>query len=273
MTLPSIPDNLYKLFILAGVFCLAYGYIEDNHNTDKYFSKVDFFKSSIDSLDVELMKIEHQREKLSRVADFLSKRNKIKNPIITDDSLVIFNQTIVGDNKEVAVSDSLSKLWDEYKEAQFKIALFNKQLNIRKETLNQAKDEYKATEETNELIYISGFICLTIGLYGMMRFQEIQDQLLKRQLFDKPKTHQFCQSCGKKFSSVRLYAKYADGTPNLAFCSSCYLDGVFIESELTKEEFFKRAEIEVKKRKTWLGQKILSARMKNLERWDNDEYF
>lgn len=273
MTLPSIPDNLYKLFILAGVFCLAYGYIEDNHNSDKYFSKVDFFNSSIDSLDIEVMKIEHQREKLSKVADFLSKRNNISNPIKSNDSLVIFTQTIVGAKKEVSVSDSLSKLWDEYKEAQFKIDLFNKQLKIRKETLNQAKEEYKATEETNKWINLTGGICLIFGLIGMMRFQDIQDELLKRQLSDKPKAHKFCQSCGKKFSSIRLNSKNSDGTTNLAFCTDCYKDGQFVENELTKEEFLKRAAIEAKKRKTWLGRKLISGRLKNLERWDTDEYF
>jgi hypothetical protein len=273
MTLPSIPDNLYKLFILAGVFCLAYGYIEGNHNRDKYFSKVDFFNSSIDSLDIELMKIEHQREKLLKVADFLSKRNNVKNPIKKNDSLVIFNQAIVGDKKEVTVSDSLSKLWYEYKEAQFKIDLFNKQLKTRKEILKQAKEEYEVSEETNIWINLTGGICLIFGIIGMMRFQDIQDELLKRQLSDKPKAHKFCQSCGKKFSAVRLYSKNVDGTTNLAFCSNCHKEGAFVESELTKEEFLKRAAIEAGKRKTWLGRKLLSARLKNLERWDSDEYF
>jgi len=273
MTLPSIPDNLYKLLILAGVFCLTYGYVEDIRNNDKYFSKVDFFNSSIDSLNIEVMKIQHQGDKLSKVADFLSKKNNVPNPIETNDSLLIFSQTIVGDKKEVAVSDSLSKLWEEYKEAQFKIKLFNKQLDIRKKTLNQAKEEYEATKETNGWLAFTAGICLIFGLAGMMRFQHIQDELLSRQLSDKPKTYKFCQSCGKKFSSIRQNSKNSDGTVNLAFCTSCYKDGYFVEDDLTKEEFLKRVALEAKKRKTWLGRKLITTRLKNLERWDTDEYF
>lgn len=273
MTLPSIPDNLYKLFILAGVFCLAYGYIEDTHNSDKYFSKVDFYNASIDSLDVEVMKIEYKRQKLSKVADILSKRNNVSNPIKSDDSLIIFSQVIVGDKKEISVSDSLSKLWTQYKEAEFDIKLFNKQLKIRKGALNQAKEEYKATEETNKWINLTGGICLIFGLIGMMKFQDIQDELLKRQLSDKPKTYKYCQSCGKKFSSIRHNSKNSDGTINFSFCTGCYADGHFIESDLTKEEFLKRANLEAKKRKSWLGRKLILNRLKNLERWDTDEYF
>ena len=76
---------------------------------------------------------------------------------------------------------------------------------------------------------------MIFGLIGMMRFQDIQDELLKRQLSDKPKAHKFCQSCGKKFSSIRLNSKNSDGTTNLAFCTDCYKDGQFVENELTKE--------------------------------------
>ncbi len=84
MTLHSIPDNLYKLFLLAGVFCLGYAYLEDRHNTDTYFSKVDNFNSTIDSLNIELLKVDDQGQKLIKAADFLSKRNNIKNPITKD---------------------------------------------------------------------------------------------------------------------------------------------------------------------------------------------
>lgn len=273
MTLPSIPDNLYKLFILVGIFCLGYGYIEDNRNSDTYFSKVNIFNTSIDSLDIEIIKIDHQRKNLSKVADFLSKRNNVPNPIKNNDSLIIFKQTITGNKIEVTVSDTLSKLWDEYKEAEFEIELFNKQLRIRKEALKQAKEEYNVGEETNKWINIMGGICLIFGLIGMMRFQDIQDELLKRQLSDKPKAHKFCQSCGRKFSAIRQNSKNSDGTINLAFCTACYVEGHFTEQELTREEFLKRSAKEIKKRKTWLGRKLISSRLKNLERWDTDDYF
>jgi hypothetical protein len=273
MTLPSLPDNLYKLFILAGIFCLAYGYIEDSNSNDKYWSKVDIFNGRIDSINIEITKFAHQREKLSKVANLLSKRNNVPNPIEINDSIIVFTQAVKGDKKEVSVSDSLSKLWKEYKEAEFNITLFNKQLDKKKQELKQAKDEYNAAKETNIWVNITGGMCLIFGLIGMMWFQAIQDELLKRQLSDKPKIYRYCQSCGKKFSSVRPNSKNSDGSVNSAFCSSCFSDGQFMEAELTKDEFQKRAIKEVQKRKTWFGRKLLSTRLKNLERWDSDEYF
>lgn len=273
MTLPSIPDNIYKFFLLAGIICSGYAYIEDLTNTKTYFAKVESFNSSIDSLDIELLKLDHEKDKLKRTADFLAKRYKIKNPVSDNDSVVVFMQTISGEKVEMAVSDSLSRLWNNYRENQFRIDLFNKQLKIKKGTLKDAKAEYEANQDTNFWINLNGATWLILGLIGMLWMQIIQDNLLKRQLQDKPKLYKYCQSCGKKFSSIRLVSKNADRTTNPAFCIDCFDNGIFKEPELTKAAFQKRAEIEATKRKTWLGRKMLRTRLNNLERWDTDDYF
>ena len=272
MTLPSIPDNLYKLFLLVAIFCLAFAYLEDRHNNDKYFSKVDNFNASIDSLNIEILKINHQGQKLVKAADYLSQRNNIQNPITKEDTLEIFQQAISGSKIEVSVSDSLSKLWSDWKENQFKVGLFDKQIIYKIDALREAKKEYEETYVINMGFQLGGYICLVLGLIGMTKIQDMQDDQLKRQLQEKPRTYKYCQSCGKNFLSMRQNARNNDGTITQAFCSSCHANGQFTEPELTKEEFQKRTASELKKRKTWLGKKILTSRLSNLERWDIDEY-
>lgn len=273
MTLPSIPDNVYKLTLLIGIFLMGYSTLEDRQNSDMYFSKVNGFNASIDSLDIEIMKIEHQKKKLVEASKFLSKRNGIENPILNRDSLLVFTQTITGAKNEVLVSDSLSILWDDYKESQFKIDMFNKQLKTRKEALKNAKEEFRSNGDFNSWLGWAGAFFFLFGSIGMFLIQDIQDELLKRQLREKPKYYKYCQSCGKKFSSMRHTSKNIDGTINTAFCTACFDNGIFIEPDLTQEEFKRRSILEVRKRKTWIGKKLLLSRLKKLERWDADDYF
>ena len=89
MTLPSIPDNNYKFLLFAGIFCLGYAYIEDLDNNKTHFSKVDNFNNSIDSLNIELLKINHEKDKLKRTANFLVKRYKLKNPVSDNDNVIV----------------------------------------------------------------------------------------------------------------------------------------------------------------------------------------
>jgi hypothetical protein len=273
MTLPSVPDNLYKLFTLAGIFCLAYGYIQDNENCDKYFSKVATFDSAIDSLNIQVIRLDHQKNRLYKLAKELSQKNGVSNPITTNDSLIVFSRIVKGNNSEVFVSDTLARLWDEYIEADFNLTLYNKQLGNRKEGLKYAKEEYDAGKEETTWIFLCAAVSLIIGVPGLVYLQVLQDELLKRQLLDKPKPYKYCQSCGKKFSSIRKPAKDSDGTLHTAFCKDCFIDGRFVEPNLSIDEFNKRINQELRKRKTWVGRKMLSKRLRNLERWDNDEYF
>lgn len=273
MTLPSIPDNLYKFLVLGGIFCLAYSYIESIKSNDFYFGKVNSFNSAIDSIDLEMFKNRYEIKQLKNKADFISNRYHIKNPIVEKDSLLLFNQALSGDKAEMLVTDSLLILWNHLKENQFKIELLTKHIAIQQNNLHEAKAEYLADEELNNFIMIFGSVLLFFGLIGMMWLQIIQDELLKRQLQDKPKVFKYCQSCGKKFSSMIVHGTKSDGSVHTAFCSVCYSEGRFKEPELSKKDFTHRGDIEIAKMKSFLRKKILLKRFKRLERWRDNDYF
>jgi len=82
-----------------------------------------------------------------------------------------------------------------------------------------------------------------------------------------------CQSCGKKFSSIREYGFNKDESKNLAFCKECFDNGEFVDHNLTVEklvsEAFEAGYIETKIPKF---KKTLEVRLKNLDRWKKIEY-
>ncbi len=252
---------------------MGYGYFEESAAKTNYFNKLATYRTFLDSTKIQILKIEHQRKKIINISNLLSKRNSIKNPVTENDSIIKFQKVLNGNGKEVAVSDSLSKLWNEADEALFNLELLNKQIDIYDKNITEAKNEYDSTWKDFTRYFWVGALIVFFGLHGIINGQKIQDELLRRQLFEKQKGYKHCQSCGKRFSPIRQISKNKDGTLNLAFCSDCYENGAFTDPELTNREFHRRSLAEIKKRRTWLVKKLLFYRLSNLERWNDDEYF
>ena len=271
MNIPNIPDNLHKFLLLGGVLLLIYVQLESGKLTDNFNSKVDSFNLTKDSLNIKIKRNEYQLEKIRKNASILSQKYGIENPIEIKDSLAIFSYTLQGSKQELAVSDSISRLWEQYNDDKFEIEIAQDKLAILNRQMFDNRDEYDQKETNNNVFAAFGLLLLFSGLWKWQKQQNINDALLKREIQDKGKVYPYCQSCGKNFSSIRTNGKNKDKTINNAFCKSCFDNGKFKE-KMTREEFAERKKVEIKKQKGWLNKRILKNRLDKLERWKENEY-
>lgn len=273
MTIPAIPDNIYKFFLLAGSILFAYGiYLEDIKYAE-YNNTVDNYISGLDSLELKLLISEHEGKRLLAASDIVAKRYGVENPIKRDSSMYIFEQTISGDSMYVKASDSIAKLWLAFQHNNFLVKLYEKKVVQQQQRLKSSeRDLDNATYQTNAFLILA-FIFLISGAVALLRFQGVQDALLTRQLKEKPNLYDHCQSCGKNFSAVRTYGSNADKSKSYAFCSSCFQEGKFTRPDLTWSEFIASAQPAIDKRKNKIGKWLLRTRLQNLERWRPDEFF
>ncbi|MHB1107581.1 MAG: zinc ribbon domain-containing protein [Lutibacter sp.] len=102
----------------------------------------------------------------------------------------------------------------------------------------------------------SGFIAFLLGIFLWSSEESIQQK--NNKLFDK--IHPYCQSRGKKFTSIRKYGTDKNSNNNYSFCGDCYKTGKFTIPELTKEEFIENTNNSIKSR-NWLIKKILKSKI------------
>lgn len=273
MTIPTIPDNFYKFLVLLGIFLIGYALVEEKEITNSYNNKRLDFNLSIDSFTLKKLSYIHNRDKTVSKAGAIAKHHKIKNPISISDSTFAINYVYsLNDNNELALADTFNLLYQEIEDANFQLTMQDTLSDIKKDALKEAESELNDGEaKIIAPIMVLGAILLLGGAIGLMWQQNIQDEILKNQLGGKNKYYKYCQSCGRKFSSMRENGKNSDGTINIAFCVTCYSDGKFTEPDLTYIEFLKKGEDERKKMSRWKRATILT-RFEKLERWNKDEY-
>ncbi len=271
-SIPSIPDNSYKFILYIGLVLIGYSFLQGIESTKTYNNQASSLQTALDSMTIRNSIQTNERKKLMEKANELSLKHGIQNPIIDNDSFIIFNQTVTGDLNAKMVSDTLQRIWDSYKSGQFQIDLLNEKIRMGERNL---KSELNHFEEINHFYFglaIIGMLIAFIGYIGMEKLQKLNEDLIKIDLESKAKKYKHCQSCGKNYSSVRINGKDKNGTYNQAFCIDCYDDGEFKEPDLTLNDFKLRSESILKQQKGFLLKRHLRKRFQNLERWVTNEY-
>lgn len=268
---PNLPDNFYKFLVTVGVLLLVYAYYEDIELTKKMHSEIDKYENKVQEANERLKRNKFRLEQIIEKANFLAVKNGVPEVITTKDSIVIFNQTLKGPENLKATSDSVAKMWDEYKIEEFEANIINDQLEYLTQRLEELDIIFESDQITNKLISILAALLITIGIFNWQRQQNINDKLQNHQLNQIPKEYEYCQSCGRNFSPIRGKGKNKDGTFNNTFCSECFDDGEFKESftlhdfKVLKNEALKNATSRKKQSK-------IKHRLNNLARWNNNEY-
>ncbi|WP_171609160.1 zinc ribbon domain-containing protein [Limnovirga soli] len=264
MTIPSLPDNLNKLIFLLGLGLGIYTYT-DYINYYKSFENLSIqFDNQADSLEVERQSVDNEVENIKSESKRLAFINNIKNPISYNDSGRVFfeysnyDTTILYDNF-YKMYLNIVRLNNKIDLGSLKLELFTKKIK------NYSKDLHDEFEDTNNFVTFS-MILMLIGILGIVKQQTLQDELFKRQLNEKKKYYQYCQSCLTEFDSMIKNGTDQDGSLNTAFCNECYNNGTFIEPDLTFEILLNR-KIKKNKVKSKWGLFVLRNRLKLLDRW------
>ncbi len=237
-TLPTPPtDNLYKFISIFGLIIsiASFIYVETKSieiaNETYNANKLKF------ETQVEKQKIESFRNEIEKnILDYYSVANIKAKPIIND-SIIVWTKTLTGDENLVSQSSNISKQFVEYE--------------LKKAEFAKKENEYDTIEKVNELniseqeklfewldiLLPIGILLTFVGfLLWYFKSQKLQDYILQEQYMALKKTT-FCQSCGIKLERDAKYITLTeDQKKTTEYCSACYIDGEFVEPNLTLEQ-------------------------------------
>lgn len=153
-----------------------------------------------------------------------------------------------------------------YKYQDYKIEIFNKKADQISNRLRMAVNDSERVSKDYRFVLWIGVFYFTIGmiLWGIDEYSNSQNLIKQNE-----KLYAYCQSCGKRFSSIRNYGTEIDNSKNYAFCKECYSDGEFKDSNLSQEDFLIAAKDKIKQ-ENWLTRKIYMNHLRRLERWNKD---
>jgi len=271
--LPSLPEGIHRVLILIGAACIAasfYAYKPVSEKNDTWYIRSTSLLDSMASFEIELDVI---KDELLKTDENLAKRYNRKR-IITEDTakkVLYFDGWIKGDAAEISYTDSIQKLWRNWKVANSKYAILNKRFDLLQERIRNDEKNDNQTYILSILFAILAVIFVIGGLNGLQEKENQTSELLRRQNISLPRYFYRCQSCCRKFSPMLCYGTNDDASLNYSFCSECYSNGAFIEPNLTindmEQKVFSWSASLSKKR-----QKKLLKTLRLLSRWEKD-YF
>lgn len=276
MNLPSIPDNLYKLFVLLGALLIGYFYFYKfeplQKNKDAQYKH---YKQNYDSLISKSASIEDLINTSNKAFDITNKSiDSLLKTYPKQDTLTEVEYNIYISTKK-NVDKLMLKLKEYSEDSHNKINILvsiSNQVTALNKNYTEEQSIYKDESDIYMIFIIIGIVILLFGFLGLSAHQKIQDELLKRQLTERDVFYDYCQSCGKKFNSITKHSKNSDGTKNYAFCYSCYSNGQFVEPDLTLEELIKRIKKQELLKNSILFRWQIIGRLKSLDRWNKDPY-
>lgn len=260
----NLPDTIYKFLVLAGTIIVGYYFFSLDNLQKEYMGVYQKLDKAQDSIDIMRFKNRLELEKLKGMAADSSERYNVPNPLIDNDSVLVFTTTYSGNPKKVLVSSSLHPLWLNYLESKDRLKIAEIQLEILRENHDEAVEhrEYYDYWYYGPLLII-GLVFIVIG--GIWWYEESNKGIMVEGI-----VYKYCQSCAKQFSAIIPYGRNKNKSNNLAFCKNCYDKGKFKEPKMTKDLLIQRIEEnkDLSKRK----KKNIKYRIDNLLRWKKHHY-
>ena len=265
----QLPDKFYKFLVFLSIILMVFIYMKSSENSKIEINSIHYRNSLVDSLEISTLKEKQAKEKLIDYAAILSARNNIKNPIrVSKDSTVHFNRIITSENKKaVEINDLINVEWNKFENQQYKTLLLLKRLG-------QAKEENEIANKLfdDEYFWLLIFLSIVSGIlfWEGIKSWYIQEKEVRETRKDKNLLiFDRCQSCYKKFSTIRNYSKNKNQSINYSFCNECYDNGKFTEKYKTVEDVFEEINLANMKENE---SKYLKNNVAKLDRWKLNEY-
>jgi len=272
--LDKLPDNTSKIYLILSV--VAFYFIMNYYQYEKQKIDNDFIEltKSGDEHEKSVVSASDKLIKIAKTSEIISKRYKVKNPILLTDSSATLNVSDDTSKNYLAALDLILPIFLEYNSSMINRKVQDIKFNWArdKHTINV---EYFKTISTMVVIVTGGCIFIFIASIFSLRKKEKQTELYehykrnleKYSLREKGELKDCCQSCGRLFDSFVSVSKNTDGTYNYAFCSDCFKDGTFIFSlEDVKQMIINNAAIEEDQKGVYVEK------LCKLDRWKENRY-
>lgn len=271
MNFPSIPDSFYKVVLFLGLACVIFASYQVNglnKDVEVYNSKIAVHE---DSLLIKTLRVGYYRDKLLSDSRRFSELKGIKNPVWIEDSVLVYHFVLPTDSNARLINDSFHKLYDPLELADYEFrtqhAVLKQNLTDFKETLSYILQDIWLYS----ILLLFGLVLCVIGLVNFYKIQKVSDELLRRQLADRPQFYIRCQSCAKRFSSIIIRGTEANGEKSSAFCKECYQEGRFVDLDLKNNDVISSI-LHVKKISKKYKKRKVEKMVKALDRWRESPY-
>lgn len=129
----------------------------------------------------------------------MSTKYQTKNPgTVQSDSTILFDRVLSGNKIDVMVSDSINKLWINYKKNKFRQETLQKKMNQYSSRIDREEDLRSGFLNNIEILSIIGMLFITVGLCIWMIDETISNG--QYNIKQNEKLYRSCQSCGIRFS-------------------------------------------------------------------------
>jgi hypothetical protein len=276
MSIPAIPDTLYKFLILLSIFLFAYSEILYNSAYENYTKVQTDYTIELKRNTSELKELNSEFDKAKANIDRMALKMKVGNPLVAADTVILSKLGVRDLQKAKALSDSTKRLLERYDQKKEQVYSNDIEEAAKETIFTAAKGNLDTiTYKTNgfraasAILFVAGFLLWIIDEYRRFEGQNLARSIEMRKNLNLPIFSFNCQSCGRQFNSMIKYGKEQNGETNYSFCSSCYKDGSFINPNLTVDEMVTNTLSQFKSsRRT----KALEEKIRNLQRWRPNSY-
>jgi len=227
--------------------------------------------------DIQRQEIKYQsenlkleRENLLVFSSELAARYHVESPISTNDSALVFKETISTEDNQRKVNELIRPKWVEYNRLYHKLLLSYRTSIAQTSNLNKRIKQDLDDVTFYKTLTPIGIAFFLIGLVGLLHLQELQNKLLKKQL-EVGSVFSCCQSCGKSFGATVQNSIFPDGEANKYYCRDCFADNAFTNPNLTWQIVYAEYLNEFKNPNFFLKRSI-KQKVLDLHRWKFGKY-
>lgn len=272
MSFPTLPDSVYKLFVYLGIGLMVYAFISRQNEYVEFENQRLEYNSKVRRLDNQREQLNVELKSINADADFYSKRFSIPNPLIVSDSGYSFNQTIRGDEKSVALSDTISHILTSFRIKKKQIAEKDAELGIQRYIIDEKGDDFKQIDDFSIGLAIIGCIVFLVGLSIWINNEKEKENILHRQNLSLPTFSNCCQSCGIVFDRTTKFGTEVNGNTNYNFCIRCYSNGKYAEPNITVSQIVKTVQSDLGIKFSIKEERKFEKKIRRLDRWKLKRY-
>lgn len=267
MTIPTIPDNSNKIFLIISIIIMYLVYVKVDNNITYISNKTREINDEIRNLNVEIRKANNEIDLFYEEAEIYSRANGIENP--DNYTILSYNSDNLSE-KEKKDEQHLYDLSQKNRRKSIELKSLQEKIEYKKDELHKIKINDRKTYYILIIVTLCAILLFYHGLKSLIKENKLEYSLKNSQKFNSNYYCSNCQSCGKKFNSLVKHAKNSSNEINNSFCTTCMKHDSFTKKYSSVEDVIK--EVNSNKKIDKFRKTRIINDIKKLDRWNNDPY-
>lgn len=268
INLPNFPtDNLYKFVAISGLILFVLALFYPEYRSNELNTEIAFYNGEIKKLSVENQKAANNLNTIKNEIEILDKKANNKGSIVNE-TLISRTRIISGEADLVELSKKIDKLVIDRSEIDRQIEIKSIDIDIKSELIENKRNDLHTLKDAMNFLGPFSMLLTFLGfVLWYEKTQKLQDKVLSEQT-NKLLDVENCQSCGMQLHNQHNFNLFSEENKKSIYCKTCYLDGEFVEANLTLNEMKEKVKIRCRELKLGrLGTFIFVNKLSSLQRW------